>query len=265
MSQRSLWDWRERAPEDSESGETGGRTLGGLEFGGEAAREGVDRVRAQRLHAELESQLGVVDLVLTDNRRRMLTIKRERGRYELRLHHMFVGSDPETVAAIVGLAQGDEAARGRIKRYVRCNRDSIAFRPDDEKLDRRGEHFDLGEILGSVRELFSDEHRSELEPVGISWGRDGRGSKSIRFGSYDFDQQLVRVHPALDREWVPRYFVAYIVYHELLHAICPPRGDGGRREVHTDEFDELERQFPRYDDALQWESENLSRFLDRSG
>ncbi|MFB6373046.1 MAG: hypothetical protein ABEN55_08015, partial [Bradymonadaceae bacterium] len=126
--------------------------------------------------------------------------------------------------------------------------------------------FDLRAILGVVvdftRDLV-DDPETNLDEVSITWGRDGRGTKSIRFGSFDFDQRLIRVHPALDQEWVPRYFVEFIVYHELLHAVCPPvEGEDGR-QVHTEEFIELERQFPRYRDAVEWESTNLRRILER--
>lgn len=265
MSQRTLWDWKERHPDAANAGTRARRTLGVLEFSEEFRSDSRDLGRAHQLHWQLECHLGPVDLILTDNRRRMLTAKRERGRHRLRVHHMFLGCDPETVAAIVALAQGDEEARGRIERYIRCNRDQISFRPDDDEIERVGEHFDLSEMLDDVRGLLSTEHREHVEDVEISWGRDGRGSKSIRFGSYDFDQRLIRVHPALDQAWVPRYFVAFIVYHELLHPICPPRQSGERRNVHTQKFDELERQFPRYEEAIEWESENLSRILNRDG
>jgi len=266
MSQRTLWDWRERHPKEVETGERACRTFGVVEFSAELDRSSTERAKAHQLHWQLECRLGVVDLVITDNRRRMVTAKTEHGRHRLRVHHMFLGSDPETVAAIVALVQGDEEARGRIERYIRCNRDQISFRPDDDEIECEGDHFDLSEILDAVRGLLSEEHRDEVDEVEISWGRDGRGSKSIRFGSYDFDQRLIRVHPALDEAWVPRYFVAFIVYHELLHPICPPQRSGeNRRNVHTERFEALERAFPRYEDAIEWESENLSRILSRDG
>ena len=45
--------------------------------------------------------------------------------------------------------------------------------------------------------------------------------RSIKLGSYSATERLIRVHPALDRPWVPRYFVSYIVYHEMLHHVIP--------------------------------------------
>jgi len=36
---------------------------------------------------------------------------------------------------------------------------------------------------------------------------------------------------------------------------------GGRRRVHTEEFNRRERDFPSYCRARRWEEENLARFL----
>jgi hypothetical protein len=53
---------------------------------------------------------------------------------------------------------------------------------------------------------------------------------------------------------VPEFFVEYIVYHELLHALFPPvAAQGGRRDVHTAEFKRFEKKFPRYREAIEFE------------
>ncbi len=251
MSQRTLWDWDE---------ETEAPTRGSLDLSRLPERSSERVSAAHRLHWRLESHLEIVDLVVTDNRRRMLSTRRTDERHRIRLHHMFVGCGAETLTAIVQLATGEERGREQLEAYIEENREAIRFRPDDEELHRRGKHFDLGEMLDRARRHLDE---GDLEEVRITWGREGRGSKSIRFGSYDFDQKLIRVHPALDREWVPAFFVEFIVYHELLHAVCPPVDGEERRRIHTSEFQKLERQFPRYEEAVEWESENLRRILDR--
>jgi hypothetical protein len=61
---------------------------------------------------------------------------------------------------------------------------------------------------------------------------------------------------------VPPWFLRYILYHEMLHAVVPDEpGPNGRRCVHTAKFYERERKFPRYRSARRWEEENLERFL----
>lgn len=260
MSQQTFWEWA--GDEQADLDEAGG-TRGSLDFSEvPAERVGRDDVRraARGLQARLESRLGTVDLVVTDNRRRMLTVKRRRGRTALRLHHMFLDCENRVVAAISRLASGEEEARASLREYVRRHRDAIDFQPDETELEAEGKHFDLGRLLEAAKSHLDE---ASVEDVAITWGRHGRGDKSIRFGSFDFDQRLIRIHPALDRSWVPGYFVEFIVYHELLHAVCPPeRSNEAARSVHTEEFERLEREYPRYDEARAWEEENLERLLE---
>lgn len=259
MSQRTLWDWKAKRV-DVQEDPADRNTRGSLDLSDLSDRTATKAAAAQRLHRRLECQLGIVDLVITDNRRRMLTTRSSGERQQIRVHHMFLGCRPEIVSAIADLAMGEDESRGLIRGYIRENREEIQFRPPDRELEHEGECFDLSRLLERAR---SHLEEFEVDDIAITWGRDGRGSKSIRFGSFDFDQRLIRVHPALDREWVPSYFVEFIIYHELLHAVCPPEEGQASRRVHTEEFLELERQFPRYEDAVEWESNNLRRILER--
>jgi len=43
--------------------------------------------------------------------------------------------------------------------------------------------------------------------------------------------------------------VEYIVYHEMLHMRFPVERRGHRRVVHSREFREAEKQFPKYEQA----------------
>lgn len=227
------------------------------------AHLGIALPKIQGLHVALEERLGVIDLALTDNRRRMISAKIRRNRRVLRVHHMFVGCDGavlDALAALVEGGEGAEQARERLREFIDHNRGAISHEVDPEQLEAQGEVHDLQVMLDKWRALLDPK---ALEEVVITWGRYGRGSRTIRFGSYDFDRKLIRMHPALDKAWVPDYFVEFIVYHELLHALFPPRQAESRRVVHTPEFRQMEQRFPRYEEAMRWERENLSRFLER--
>src|SRR5213075_3179426 len=70
------------------------------------------------------------------------------------------------------------------------------------------------------------------------------------------------INPDHDQPFVPPWFLRYILYHEMLHAVVPDEaGPNGRRCVHTEKFYERERKFPRYRSARKWEEDNLARFL----
>lgn len=224
---------------------------------------GIPLPEIQGLHVELEDRLGVIDLALTDNRRRMVSAKLRRNRRVLRVHHMFVGCDGEVLDALAALVDGGagaERAKENLRAFIDRNRGAISQEVDPEQLEAQGEVHDLQVMLDKWRALLDPEL---LEDVVITWGRYGRGSRTIRFGSYDFDRKLIRMHPALDKPWVPDYFVEFIVYHELLHALFPPKQTDSRRVIHTPEFRLMEQRFPRYEEAMRWERANLSRFLER--
>jgi hypothetical protein len=56
-------------------------------------------------------------------------------------------------------------------------------------------------------------------------------------------------------------FVAFVLYHEMLHHMMPVERGGGRRELHPLEFREREREFRAFDRAVAWEKRSLSRLL----
>jgi predicted SprT family Zn-dependent metalloprotease len=126
-------------------------------------------------------------------------------------------------------------------------------------LPDRGRYHDLHAILDDLRARFF----SDCAAVHIHWGRwSGRARpRSIRFGAYLPEAQLIRIHPALDQAFVPRYFVEFIVYHELLHHVIPPVRRNGRYQIHSPSFRRREREFPAYAEAIAWRRRSLCRLL----
>jgi predicted metal-dependent hydrolase len=93
-----------------------------------------------------------------------------------------------------------------------------------------------------------------------------RRRRSIRFGSYVPQEDLIRIHPLLDQPFVPEYFVRYIVFHEMLHAYLG-RSEGLSEHAlsHSPEFRQMERAYPDYVCAQAWENSrgNLAKLLRR--
>ncbi len=123
----------------------------------------------------------------------------------------------------------------------------------------RGRYHDLDVILEEVRARYFPD----CAAVKIRWGRWSGHTRrrSIRFGVYLPEVQLIRIHPALDQAFVPRLFVEFIVYHELLHHVIPPIRSNGRYQIHSPAFRQRERQFPAYAWALAWRQRSLPRLL----
>ena len=128
-------------------------------------------------------------------------------------------------------------------------------------LQDEGEHFDLRQIFDQLNACY---FRNRLRGYQVMWGRrrKQRPREYFIFGTIQEEDRVIRINPLLDQPWVPLWFLRYILYHEMLHSVVPDESlGGGRRRVHTEEFNRRERQFRGYDRARKWEEENLARFL----
>ena len=83
----------------------------------------------------------------------------------------------------------------------------------------------------------------------------------MKTGVYVQDARIIRIHPTLDRVEVPEFYVAAVVFHEMLHQAVPAREVNGRRIVHGAEFRGRERQYPDHARARAWEARHLGLLL----
>lgn len=207
---------------------------------------------------------GVVQLSVTDNRRRMVTQTLVGSVLKVRVHMMFLDAPERVVQALIRyVVESDRRASVIIGEYIEKNSHRIrAVKPTRGPLRTKGSVHDLYAILNEISSKYFGGAASDLL---ITWGRRGSSPKaarkSIKLGTYSATERLIRVHPVLDREWVPRYFVSYIVFHELLHHLVPAVNDGGRALLHPTEFLRREREFRHYERAIAWERKHINRLL----
>lgn len=227
-------------------------------------REALDP-RELALRERLQRRLGApLRLTVTGNRHTMLSSRLRDGVRAVRLHRMFLDAPGDVVDALARyLAYGDRDASAALDRYIAVHRPTPALDMTPVALRPVGNVHDLGAIERAVR----GEYLPHVDTVPITWGRRpsparrGRASFTLRLGAYRSAPPLIRVHPVLDHAAVPEYFVAWVVFHELLHHVTPmPAGDG-RRCLHGDEFRARERAFRDRERALTWERDELPRLL----
>lgn len=233
----------------------------------EGARQALER----RLRG---ASTGPVILSITDNRHSIITHRVQRGILHARVHHMFLDAPASVVDALVryvtARAGGDREASALLSDYIDENGSRLARRKRNAPLVSKGKHHDLLRLFQEINDRYFD---GEVNAV-ITWGkassRPARVSrrsrklkprKSIKLGSYSAVDRMVRVHPALDQTWVPRYFVAYIVYHEMLHHVIPASRGLGRVNFHPPEFRERERAFRHFERSMAWERRHVGRLL----
>lgn len=227
-----------------------------------------DETARQRLERRILSHLpeGRLALAVTDNRYTMISVKREKGpMYRVRIHHMFLEAPPATTRALARyIALNDKEASRELSEFIDSNSHVIRRGrrrpPQPVTMETRGEIFDLQEVFDDLNARYFD---GKID-ARITWGprtTRRRRRTSIKMGSYSVEDRLIRIHPSLDRRFVPRYFLEWIVFHEMLHQVHDIPVVGGRRQFHTPEFLAQERSFEHYDRARRWERMNLDRLL----
>jgi len=206
----------------------------------------------------------VLELRLTNNHYSMISVRRKQDGYRLRLHRMFVGAEPRTVRALARyVVHNDRRASTLLGDYIERHQHIIRQqkrRPRQMNLRTAGRYHDLQAIF----ERLNAAHFAGGLQARITWGpvtSRGRRRRSIKMGSFAVEDRIIRIHPALDQDCVPDYFVAWIVFHEMLHGKHEVKRENGRRRFHSAAFLEEERTFPEYDRACAWEKANLDRLL----
>lgn len=222
--------------------------------------------RARALAARIAEHLGPelrVLLTVHDNRSTMISFRRQPPLLKIRAHHMFLDAPLEVVQSIADYAgRGKKTAGVALDDYIAAQQRRIRAVPSRAaQLESRGECFDLQELFVRMNEAHFDNGITAR----IGWGRNTskRRRKSIRLGVYDHKAREIRIHPALDRPDVPRFFVEFIVFHEMLHQLFPSDRDTGRHVHHPRAFRERERAFPKYAAAMAWERQHLQELLRR--
>lgn len=216
------------------------------------------------LTAWLEVQVkSPVSLVFTNNRSSIISVKRQAASgFHLRVHQMFYQA-PETVwRAVVAYVQGKKDTSQQVLRaYIETQQHLIRDTTPrhDPRLQPYGRYFNLEHIYHDLNQAYFD---SRVQ-ASITWGRrpPKRPRTSIRFGSYDANQRLIRIHHLLDQSFVPQYFVESVVFHEMLHQLIPRQRVNGRWSIHPPAFRQAEQCFPYYKQAQHWQRRHLMRLL----
>lgn len=114
----------------------------------------------------------------------------------------------------------------------------------------RDNHHDL---IAIYQELNHQYFKGNLDiPIGWFGTWQPRARRKVLLGSYHLDKKSIKINRVLDHPHVPRYYVAFIIYHEMLHHLYPPIVDRKRRYIHHVEFKRMERRFHEYEKALDY-------------
>lgn len=225
---------------------------------------------ADCLRTALEAKSGLrIHLKITDNRSTVMSVRYDQGgrAAKVGLHHMFLREDPVLVAALAHWVRHPRSRRhaAYLNQFIKEHNHLIApKRARAMRLQARGKVYDLQTMWEAV----NAEYFGGRVTAPITWGKMPHKARrrSIRFGSYMPGDHLIRIHPLLDDDRVPEWFVRYIVFHEMLHADLGIEECDGRRVMHSKEFRRIEQTYPDFAAAEAWMacSANLGALLGRA-
>jgi len=195
-------------------------------------------------------------IYLHENKTTFLKVEKRGGVYRFHMHRLFVEAPTPVLEAVVRFAHKngpkDKAILQRMA-YLYFTEN----RAESSPLATKGKVYDLKQIYERVKaQYFSDKFDAS-----IGWGeRRSQGKfRSITFGTYDRHCHQIKLNPILDHKEVPLFFIEFIVYHEMLHAVCEPFTDSrGKTWVHTKEFKAEEKKHPHFQLSKEWEKKSLN-------
>jgi len=109
-----------------------------------------------------------------------------------------------------------------------------------------GKLYNLDEIFESLNHRYFN---GLLGRPALTWST--QQARRI-LGHYDAAHNTIVVSRIFDRLGTPLYAIEYLLYHEMLHLKYPVTVRGGRRCVHSRDFQADERRFAELDAAKAW-------------
>ncbi|HEX2583029.1 MAG TPA: hypothetical protein VHL30_02825 [Chlamydiales bacterium] len=198
---------------------------------------------------------GPFQIHLHENKTTFLRVEKKAGIYRFHMHRLFTDAPTPVLEAVVRFARkNDPKAKATIQRMAHLYFTENRLEP--LPLSSKGSTYDLQQIYTRLRKKYF----SETYDASIGWAeRRSQGKyRSITFGSYDRHRHQIKINPLLDHPEVPLFFLEFVVYHEMLHAVCEPITDNqGRTWVHTKEFKAKEKLHPFFESAKEWEKKSL--------
>ncbi len=203
-------------------------------------------------------QLDVV-IVLNENRTTMLNVlKQDAKGLTLSMHRIFLNASPEIreVLAAFLLRKSKRQQSQTLRQYIyhQLNKEDYSDRVNQTRLVSAGKVYHLESLFTEVNEVYF----SGSLDIPVTWY--GRATKKYTrtLGLYDSLLQVIKIHHCLDRSTVPKFFISFVMYHEMLHHVVPSQIDSrGHCRHHNKTFRDKEREFLYYREAKEWEKKHI--------
>ncbi len=216
------------------------------------------------IQKKLENRAGIkLDLKINDNRSTMLSVKWGVKSAQVSLHRMFLDAPKNIMDSLACyLRKEEKVISPSIRVFIEQNLKKIDYSHQlkASSLYTQGNVYNLQEIYDALnRQYFGNQLK-----LGITWfGKVAQRRKSrVTFGLYCSVLKLIKINRLLDTPSLPEYVISYIMYHEMLHHVCPSySGENGHYYVHTKEFKAREKLYHHYALAQRWIKDNNKSFF----
>lgn len=218
----------------------------------------------ENFQKKLESNAGVkLQLKINDNRSTMLSVRWEPECTKVSLHRMFLQAPRHVMHALACyLRKEDKIISPQVRAFIENGLQELDYSHllDPQKLYVQGNVYNLKHIYDAInREYFNNKLNLWITWFGKSASRNRR---RVTFGLYHDPLRLIKINRILDTPSIPDYVVSYVVYHEMLHYVCPAYIDEkGLSRIHSKEFKHREEQFCYFDMAQNWIKKNQANLF----
>ena len=219
---------------------------------------------ASAIQQQLESGSGKkLRLKINDNRSTMLSVKWEPDCTRVSLHRMFLQAPKNIMRDLAFYLRGDTLQMApALKAYMNDKMQTLDYshKVDLDSIETKGEVYDLQRICNAINEEYFDGSLN----LYICWFGTAkkRYRTRITLGLYHDPLKLIKINRLLDKSRFPEYLIAFIIYHEMVHHICPATVDAkGVKHIHTRAFKEQEKRFRHYAKAQQWMKEHREEYF----
>jgi hypothetical protein len=193
-----------------------------------------------------------------------------KGGWVVRLHRMFEDAPPEIRADLASWIRAGRRAKRACRDLGSWTEFALKDLPPKAtrriSLQPKGLVHNLELIVAGLSDTeFPEVFGEQVQHPEITWGKraKSRSRGTIQLGSFNSAQNVIRLHPVMDQHAVPRWFIRYVLFHELLHAAIPSErsANGGKYIHHGLRFTTREKDYVDYGRALAWEAKHLPKLL----
>lgn len=195
-----------------------------------------------------------IKLSINDNRSTMLSVRWESSFTKVSLHRLFLTAPSHVLLALANsIAAKQTTVAPQVKAYIQKSLQNIDYstKIDSFDLSQQGEIYNLKTLFD---ELNAEYFNNSLN-LQVTWFGDSnrRNKNNISFGLFHDVLRLIKINRIMDSPTFPKYVVAFIMYHEMLHAVCPPFVDEkGIHRIHHPAFKKREKEFKEFSSAKKW-------------